>query len=690
MLNHKYRIALCNVFWTEEDINTRFFSSVAQQNTYFDNLTGGKFSPLLNFNMGNNINTAITYRDDSNRSVEELVACNYAVVQKYDEETGVILSRRYFFAYPQQDSGRQMRVTLSLDDIQTNYFRYKDKIAPCMIKRACLDRWQNINGVYPTPLRFDGTVTSKLFEREPLQNMSKRLKSRTKVSLNTYLTNFDIGDNVNQWLDENVLYWVYAFFDPNHEYYFNVDPEEGNIPPLPDDLTVKEAPGETYINSKGGVTNGTNSRVDTEFACFCFPIMKTQKFIYFDQTSRTTGNKKFRIFLDAWTSFLKYNNDASYLYDLKISSIPPFGPSLTVDNLDSVRYEIDSDGNLHLSDNWADQVDYKMNFQNTTIYSSIFYNDFNAGLIKVNNQVKEVESREITLNQKFTFNKADIIGATRKTETNPKLLSSDFLTLAIGDESGDYGEYDLQKLNTDTFTLIVTEPFSPGISKTYVRIKDTNGVYISATSENFTGYVGNNDKSLTRATSQYASMLANNKNFFQQVLLNGATNILQGITTGAVGGGVVGGPLGAIVGGFTGLANSLMKSGVEHINTSMTADNMKNAPAQINASKGNALLNIMTTEPGIYISIYEVLDNEKQISDDFMTQYGFNVGLVDNLSNYDNIRYYFNYIEANVEAITAPISNIEKDRLRKRLQSVRFWNSDTIQYLQENYERGIV
>lgn len=142
MLNHKYRIALCNVFWTEEDINTRFFSSIAEQNAYFNSLTAGKFSSLSNFNMGNNIETAVTYRDDSNRSVEELVACNYAVVQKYDEESGVILSRRYFFAYPQQDSGRQMRVTLSLDDIQTNYFKFKDQIAPCLIKRACLDRWQ--------------------------------------------------------------------------------------------------------------------------------------------------------------------------------------------------------------------------------------------------------------------------------------------------------------------------------------------------------------------------------------------------------------------------------------------------------------------------------------------------------------------------------------------------------------------
>lgn len=682
MTNLLYRIALCNVFWSEQDINTRFFSSVEEQNTYFDGLTAGKFSSLLNFNMGDNINTSVTYQDNSNREVEDLVKCNYAVVQKYDKETGVIVSRRYFFAYPQQDSGRQMRVTLSLDDVQTNYVKYKDTIAPCMIRRANLNRWKDNND---GTVSFNGDVTSKLFEREPLQDIPKRLKSRKKISLNTYLYNDVILDNVNNWLDENVLYWVYAFFDPLHQYNFNVDPTTGDL-----SKAIKEEPNKTYINSKGGVTTGINSRVDTGFACFCFPIMKTQKFLYFDQNSRSAKNKKFRIYIDAWTTFLQYNNDASYLYDVKISSIPPFGPNLAIANLDSVKYEIDEDGNLHLSDNWGDTVDYKMNFQNATIYSSIYYNDFNAGLIKVNEQAKEVESKEINLTQKFTFTKNSIIGAKRKNELNPKLLSSDFLTLAIGDESGDYGEYDLQKLNTSSFKLIVTEPFSPGISKTYVRIKNPTGVYISATSENFTGFVGNNDKSITRATSQYASMLANSKNFFQQVALNGLLGLGKSTLNGALGGVLSDNENKTVGGAFSGFVNGTMQVGIDYINASYTADNMQNAPAQINASKGNAFVNIMTTEPGIYVSIYEVLENEKQISDDFITQYGYTVGFDDKITNFDNIRYYFNYIEADVETISAPISNIEKERLKQRLKSIRFWNSDTIQYDQENYERGLL
>ena len=74
---------------------------------------------------------------------------------------------------------------------------------------------------------------------------------------------------------------------------------------------------------------------------------------------------------------------------------------------------------------------------------------------------------------------------------------------------------------------------------------------------------------------------------------------------------------------------------------------------------------------------------------DVMYKNGFAYNRVDSISNYDNIRYYFNYIEADVETITGRMSNIEKERLRERLTAVRFWNTDTLQYSLENYERRL-
>ena len=54
----KYKIALVNVFWSENENNTRYFINKNEQNSYFDNLASGKTSPLVNYNMGNNIITS--------------------------------------------------------------------------------------------------------------------------------------------------------------------------------------------------------------------------------------------------------------------------------------------------------------------------------------------------------------------------------------------------------------------------------------------------------------------------------------------------------------------------------------------------------------------------------------------------------------------------------------------------------
>ena len=126
----KYKIALINVFWSKNDINTRYFETIAEQKTYFDNLIEGKgFSPLSNFNMNDNTETIVTFTDESGRDAETLCKTNYAVVIKTDEDNGGReLSRRYYFAYSKQDSGKQMRTMLELDDIQTNYFSNKDKM----------------------------------------------------------------------------------------------------------------------------------------------------------------------------------------------------------------------------------------------------------------------------------------------------------------------------------------------------------------------------------------------------------------------------------------------------------------------------------------------------------------------------------------------------------------------------------
>ncbi|MBO7713494.1 MAG: hypothetical protein J6S85_07975, partial [Methanobrevibacter sp.] len=85
-----YKVAIFNVWWRRGEVDTRFFSSKADQKTYFDSKTL-YFNDLNNFNINDNITTVITFRDASGRSIDDLLKCNYAIVKDSNS------NYRYFF-----------------------------------------------------------------------------------------------------------------------------------------------------------------------------------------------------------------------------------------------------------------------------------------------------------------------------------------------------------------------------------------------------------------------------------------------------------------------------------------------------------------------------------------------------------------------------------------------------------------
>ena len=84
----KYEIKLTNVWWEERGVDTRYFDDLETQQYYFNNLPGD-FSNLVNFPVGDNITTTITYKDNTSRNIDEIVASNYAIVKRTYEENGV-------------------------------------------------------------------------------------------------------------------------------------------------------------------------------------------------------------------------------------------------------------------------------------------------------------------------------------------------------------------------------------------------------------------------------------------------------------------------------------------------------------------------------------------------------------------------------------------------------------------------
>ena len=211
----KYEIALINVFWGSNGIDSRYHKSVEDQQSYFLEKANGKFSPVSNFPMGNNISTNIIVQVDKVEDIEQAVASNYAVVRRniYNENNELIeQSYRYYFAFCSQDSGRQLFVQLELDDIQTNYFKYKELLPQANIRRAHLDRWDKDNN---GNFIFKTQVNSPFFLTELVNEPIKKLITREKVNLKPIreFENFQYSDFYNN----NIIGWLYVYLS-NGEY----------------------------------------------------------------------------------------------------------------------------------------------------------------------------------------------------------------------------------------------------------------------------------------------------------------------------------------------------------------------------------------------------------------------------------------------------------------------------------------
>lgn len=644
-MSQNYKLTLVNVFWTENGIDTRYFKSVDEQRQYFDILTEGVEAPFVNFKMGDNIVTRVTYKDNSSRSIEELLRCNYCVVQKFNVDHTKEIERRYFFAYPRnQDSMGQIIVDLSLDDLQTNYFKYKDRIAPCQINKAHLDRWVEDNS---TIVSFNGDIDSKLFEREQIVDVAKRLTRRTKL-------NFKVSDSeiIQSWYNSNILGWVYIYCDIRS---YKVA-TEGSA----DISRLAQAPQNV---------DNTKSIPLIPLAVFAYPVFKSDvnqsKYILF-KGHRIGSDIDVKVGYPGFRGFRLYNNGSSYIKAMKFSVLPPMEFNSTYATIE---------GNILKVDMTSLTMPYRQQ-----VFGFLENNPSDIeGLINVLKYNTSYETQTYLINNNISFSKSTIINATKNPIYNPKLLNSDYFELKITNERGEGFVYDFQKLNMKEFSLIYSEVLTPDITRSYARIKQPTGIYIEETSQNLTGLVDSADMSLMVDNDQLSQMLANNKNFYLQNYLNIGEKALMG----GIGGAIAGGGYGALV-------SAGVNAGMSLINMNLTIDNMRNAPKDLKNANGNAIFNTIYTEPGLYIEEYEILKNEKEIINDEMFKNGYVVNLIGKVSDYDNIRHTFNYLSANVETILAPISIEEKERLKQKLLNVRFWNTDTIDYENsKNYERWL-
>lgn len=658
----KYEIALINVFWEEEDIDTRFFESVGEQTNYFLMKASGKFSPLSNFPINNNIDTKIVYKDKNGRDIRELVASNYAVVRRYNGETNEVLEYRYYFAFCKQDSAGQVIVSLSLDDIQTNYFKYKDSINKCEIRRAHLNRFiNNGEGKYT----FNNLTSSPLYLKEDLGEFPKRLIKRTKINLTP---DFGYGESkLNKWLNDNIMCWNYIFIRGNRNYKaykYIYSPEFGG--------SVSFEETEKLLNTIEYETGiiGTG-------AVICIPIYKSSNMI---EIKGVLGDNVSLVNDSGLQKFRELNNDASFYFSNKISLRPPFLSDVYQEGVD---YDI-VNGNLRLyrDINGTYDTTDKLKLKGC----EVTYTSITTACISVNKSEGQFQTELFSSSKKIEFNVGEIVGVERDFRLNPKLLSNDYYDLNITNGTAEGFTYDFQKIGVKDMQLFYTETLTPDITKAYTRLNSTTlntggYVYYGESYKAFIGLLYSNDNSIPYDNDALQAMLANNKNYFIQNTFNRNLEAQKSFV--------------ATYGSYSGMLRNAFSSTLNYYqskrNEDFNIDNMRHAPSEIKNVNGNALFANDVSEIGIYVEEYEALPQSLESANDYMYQFGFKYNRLGNIGDFDNIRYYFNYIEASINVINAPISIDEKRRLKDRFnKGVRFWNSDTIQYDMENYERMLI
>ena len=660
----KYQMALIDTVFDNGSVNTRWFPSQTEQIEYYNNKVtngGAPYCDLMTPNLNSltlnkqvYINDLRYYPQGTTKPLDasEILLKNYAIIRSLDE-TGQATSYYYYYVTSATiNSNNQISLDLQLDTVQTYYFNPSIEFSDCRINRAHLNRFiDNGDGT----VSFDGTETSCLFETENMPDLPKRLTKRTKLHfISTGSTKLD------EWIKENVLYWVYVFIDKKHQY---------KIYSLSDSEKKEENtnPNFSYISHVKGLSKFYKS----EYGVLCYPITKTgyEGHLYIQ---RFNPNWKIELCENGLDSFKEMNEGASYFYNIKYSIVPSFY------NVDDEDVLVTVNGATITEKSYTPTEKKPYGILTSNVFSVCTSLENNYGLImRLEQDMEALETEEYEIETNFNFSKNEIINKDRNINLNPKLNSAYFKNLTISTNGGEKFEYDIQKINNKNVKFLYSEPIQNEITKSYLRLKGPLGLYTEGTNYNYTGSVDSVDNSVAIVNVAYDQYIANNKNFWMQSNFKIVENAGKTIIGGALAGGFVGGLVSGTVGALTTL-----------FDRKLTIDNLKASPSQLKNASGNIIFNFSVDDLGIYIEEYNCLDNEAKSFDEYMYTNGFSFERTENIKEFDHIRKYFNFVQAEVENIVGiSISNNAREDLRQRFRNgVRFWNSDNIQYDLENYE----
>ena len=750
----RYYMALVDNPFDEATENTKCFedtynnygeitnTALENQRTYYQGLIntnkndlmqgGADWCEILAPNISALYLTNQIYRNTKGYNLFKLLNKNYAIIkmEKYivtTNQQGVtsqsLQEQRWMYYWiknPQVQMNGQVSFDLRMDSLQTYLFDANIKFEGNMIEKASLNRWvDNGDGT----VSFDGTPTSKLFEREELKQVAKRLVSRAPFGYD------NVSNDFTTFLTMNVVAWVYVNLKRTGSGSGgSVDPD-----PNKDLYPLYDGVASSYVYKAMPYPNAIQLDDKTKIpynahCCLVFPILKDGSSI---QDVNQLNPLKIASSLD-WLNKKFGGSEASaspYIQNVKLSFKPPFNfakiPVATYNETFTTM-------TLRAGTQDADKIIEYKDADNNVVFRVWELGEGNTIDKRVGYIILDedyMSGIDISINSPYNvqFAKSYIVGTAnnrhlKDTALNPKLLNSDYRTLSINMYGSNY-EFDIQKMNTDTFKFSYREAMTMDVSK-FKIVPAVAGVY-STDSNNvgeyegsYNGLVGTNDTSIELSTDQYDIYLANNKNAYlsfqnQQnrqwvsASIGLAGNIIGGVADAAISGtkGISAiaseaskstGGVSGIVGGLTNFTKTMVDQMYQRRQFNLTLNDMRSAPDIVSNANGNAIFNGTSGKIAPYCEIYEALPHELHMANDDMFMNGYTYNIDDDIFPYINkrskhIRANFNY----VQAIIGNISNISmcseaRDDLRQRLANgVRFWHTNSIDYDHENYEKWL-
>lgn len=730
--NHttKYYLALIDNPFDEETENTKCFedtivngevikTAYENQIDYYEDLideSGVPENEIPACNLSSVYLTNQTYVNTQKTDLFKIVNKNYARIRVETIENGQ--PKEYYFYYWTKNVqiGMDGQVTFDLkqDTVQTFLFMDEIQFEGNFIERACLNRWiENGDGT----ISFDGKVTSKLFERENLTNVAKRLVSREKMKL---IVDSSSNKSKFNYAVQEVSCWCYIYLSAGNDY-------KG--------LHANNIELKNFEFCDGRIDHGWSSTqsIQGESALLCFPI-DTYKTWYVEDSSTID----YKISAEAFRNYLEKNGGFSKIHSVKLSVKPPFPyTNYTSKDFQTIAtYGSILKVNSTASNDVLDYTSVGTPSDNYALQGVVRFINFGIGsdngyLINVLQDTSTPIQLLRTSGPRKQFEKNEIVGKLKNKIFNPKLNNSDYKEARIN-FIGSSETYDIQKLNGGT-RFEYYEPLTSDTTKGLVQYKSNsnNEVYSLAYSESYNGLAYTNNLSLPIVNDQWDTYLAQNKNFYQAFqlqqerqrtasawniganMIGGAASLAAGFATGGVSKALtaVGSAMSSSGNGEGANSGGIISSIFNHFKIlkdqefqvkqrDLTVDDMKSAPDVIQNVNGSSLLAISISPLGFYFEIYEALPHELEMANDDMFMNGFSYNLQDDVFPYingkndvtkKNVRKNFNYLKAligNISGVT--ISNEARNDLRQRLSNgVRFWHIDNIDYEHENYERWL-